>query len=136
MMDEWLVEDDAMDFSADFSAYRTILMETFRQDGSAVNTPVWFVQESHLLYIGTDAESWKVKRLQATPRARIAGADAAENPATAWLDVTAQFLEGAEAARIYDLLNGRYDNYYRQVDAQRGLARRAIIALALPKVAV
>jgi hypothetical protein len=112
----------------DFSAYRTILFETFKKDGTAVNTPVWFVQEGATLYVSTSPDAWKAKRLRSNPAARIAGADAAERPATAWINVTGRFIEGDEAGRIYDALDKRYGGYFRRFDRDNGLTR-VIIAL-------
>ena len=112
----------------DFNPYQTLLFETFKRDGTAVNTPIWFVQEGETIYVSTAPESWKAKRLRRNPRARIAGADAAERPVTDWYDVTGRFIDGAEAARIYDALDRRYDGYFRRFDRESGVPR-VIIAL-------
>ena len=37
----------------DLSAYRVLLLETFKRDGTAVTTPVWFVQEGEVIYVST-----------------------------------------------------------------------------------
>jgi PPOX class probable F420-dependent enzyme len=112
----------------DLTQYRTILLETFKRDGSAVNTPVWFVQESAIIYFSTSPEAWKAKRLRANPRARIAGADAAENAATDWYDMTASFIGGDEATRMYDVLDERYSGYFRRFDRDNAI-KRLVIAL-------
>ncbi len=99
----------------DWILYRTILLETFKQSGEAVNTPIWFVADGETLYIATGQEAYKVKRLRRDPRARVAGADAAENPATEWIDMRAHVVEDeSEKARIFDLLNRRYDNAWSE----------------------
>lgn len=112
----------------DFTAYRTILLETFKRDGTAVNTPVWFVQESAVVYFSTSPDAWKARRLRSNPRARVAGADAAERPATDWVEATAHFIEGDDARRIYALLDARYGGYFSRFDRDNGLTR-VIIAL-------
>jgi PPOX class probable F420-dependent enzyme len=112
----------------DFNAYRTILFETFKRDGTAVNTPVWFVQEADVVYVSTSPDAWKARRLRANPSARIAGADAAERRATDWQAVTGRFVDGAEAERIYELLDKRYGGYFRRFDDSNGITR-VIIAL-------
>ncbi|MCC6615589.1 MAG: pyridoxamine 5'-phosphate oxidase family protein [Anaerolineae bacterium] len=112
----------------DLSAYRVLLLETFKRDGSGVITPVWFVQEGDVIYTSTSPEAWKARRLRANSQARMAGADAAERRATDWLDASGRFVEGAEAARIYDLLDRRYDGYFRRFDGAHRITR-VIIAL-------
>lgn len=112
----------------DLSAYRVLLLETFKRDGSGVITPVWFIQEGDTIYTSTPSETWKAKRLRANPKARIAGADAAEQPATDWFDVTGRFVEGAEAQRIYDAIDKRYGGYMSRFDAEHQFTR-VIIAL-------
>jgi len=64
-----------------------INLATFRRNGNAVETPVWFVVFAGKLYVFTDGTSAKVKRLRATPRVRIA-------PCSARGAVTAPWREG------------------------------------------
>jgi PPOX class probable F420-dependent enzyme len=45
---------------------------SFRADGSGVATPVWFVEEDGRLYVDTDGESYKARRIRANPRVMIA----------------------------------------------------------------
>lgn len=112
----------------DLSAYRVLLLETFKRDGSGVITPVWFIQEGDTIYTSTPSETWKAKRLRGNPRARIAGADAAEQPATDWFDVTGRFVDGVEAQRIYTVIDRRYGGYMSRFDAEHRF-KRVIIAL-------
>lgn len=114
----------------DFNPYRTILLETFKRDGTAVNTPVWFVQEGDIVYFSTAPDAGKAKRLRNNPQARIAGADAAERPATDWHVVAGRFVGGSEAERIYDALDRRYGGYFRRFDRDVEMAR-VIIALSV-----
>ena len=45
---------------------------TFKRDGTAVATPVWFVADNGHLLVETDAGSGKVKRIRRNPEVRIA----------------------------------------------------------------
>ena len=45
---------------------------TFRRSGEPVATPVWFVEEDGRLYVDTDSESGKVKRIRANPHVLVA----------------------------------------------------------------
>jgi hypothetical protein len=47
-------------------------LETFRRNGQAMRTPVWFVQDGQKLYIRTMAESGKVKRVRNNPKVNVA----------------------------------------------------------------
>ena len=48
-----------------------ISLETFRRDGRAVATPVWFAIADDRIYVFSEAEAWKVKRLRNDERVRI-----------------------------------------------------------------
>ena len=49
---------------------------SFRADGTAVATPVWFVQRGEGLLVETDADSFKVKRIRTNPRVLVAACGA------------------------------------------------------------
>jgi PPOX class probable F420-dependent enzyme len=66
-----------------------INLTTFRKNGNAVPTPVWFAQdmESGILYVETDPNSGKIKRLRYTSRITLA-------PCTALGKITGEVIEG------------------------------------------
>ena len=41
-----------------------ISLVTFRRSGDAVQTPVWFAAYDGKLYVFSEADAWKVKRLR------------------------------------------------------------------------
>lgn len=49
-----------------------ISLATFRKNGAAVHTPVWFGEEAGKLYVMTRSDSGKYKRLHNNPQVRIA----------------------------------------------------------------
>jgi len=51
---------------------RYVNLETYRKDGSAVQTPVWVAGEGGELVVFTNGDSYKVKRLRHNPKLRIA----------------------------------------------------------------
>jgi uncharacterized protein len=51
---------------------RYISLTTYKRDGTAVATPVWFVQQGTRLLVMTDGASGKVKRLRHNPAVRVA----------------------------------------------------------------
>jgi PPOX class probable F420-dependent enzyme len=53
-------------------AGRYLSVTTFKRDGTAVSTPVWFVQNAGRLLAVTDADSGKIKRIRNNPAVRVA----------------------------------------------------------------
>ena len=51
---------------------RYIVLTTFRRNGEAVGTPVWFAERDGTLYVYTGANTGKVKRIRNTPRVTVA----------------------------------------------------------------
>src|SRR5215471_13220430 len=49
-----------------------ISLATFRKNGVAVHTPVWFAEENGRLYFMTSSKSGKYKRIRNNPRVTIA----------------------------------------------------------------
>ena len=57
---------------APFVGQRYLNLESFKRDGTPVQTPVWFAEEQGVLYVYTLANAGKVKRIRRNPRIRIA----------------------------------------------------------------
>jgi hypothetical protein len=55
-----------------FDNHKYLNVETFRKSGVGVQTPVWFVREGETLYVWTQANSGKAKRIRNNPHVRIA----------------------------------------------------------------
>jgi uncharacterized protein len=49
-----------------------VSLTTFRKNGRAVATPVWFGAESDKLYVMTRSDSGKFKRIRNNPQVRVA----------------------------------------------------------------
>ena len=94
-----------------------IALETFRRDGQGVVTPVWQVPDGDMLYVWTDADSWKTKRIRANSHVRLCRSDARGNPTGPWIEGKAQVLDG-------DLLP-----YQRLMTAKYGLFFQAYAVL-------
>ena len=57
---------------AQFGGQKYISLETFKKNGQGVRTPVWFVLHNDTLYVYTEANSGKVKRVRNNPQVRVA----------------------------------------------------------------
>jgi PPOX class probable F420-dependent enzyme len=114
----------APDFSA-MQGHKYALLVTFRNDGTAVPTPVWFaLLDDRRLVTRTEERTAKVRRIRRDPRARVFPCDPRGKPLGAGVDGTARFLEsrkeceGAEAA--LDRHYGRPRRVYERLMADEG----------------
>jgi PPOX class probable F420-dependent enzyme len=105
---------------------RYISLETFRADGSAVRTPVWAAALDGKLVIVTDGTSFKVKRLRANAKCRVAGCDArGKTIHTPWRDATCRILDDADhVKRAHAALKDKYGWQVSILDLGAWLARR------------
>ena len=93
---------------AQFDDHKYISLETFKKNGEGVRTPVWFVLHDNALYVYTEAESWKVKRIRNNPRVRVALCTIRGRVTGPWVDATASFVEGDERRDADRLLDRKY----------------------------
>jgi PPOX class probable F420-dependent enzyme len=61
-----------MPIPPEIKAQKYISLATFRKNGIAVQTPVWFGEKNDKLYIVTRADSGKYKRIRNNPQVRVA----------------------------------------------------------------
>lgn len=91
-----------------FANQKYFNMESYRKNGEAIRTPLWFVEDDGQFYFYTVAHSFKVKRLQNNPRVRIAPCDIRGNLNGDWISATARRLDDVEARHADALLNQKY----------------------------
>jgi PPOX class probable F420-dependent enzyme len=91
-----------------FPPGKYLSLTSFRGDGTAVATPVWFVEAGGRLLVETDAGSYKVRRIRRDPRVTIAPCTATGRlrgtPVPAW----AELLPVTEVARVERLVARKY----------------------------
>jgi PPOX class probable F420-dependent enzyme len=83
-------------------------IESYRKNGSAVRTPVWFAESNGLLYVYSLAEAGKVKRIRNNPRVRVAPCDVRGKPKGDWVEARASIADKPTAERGHQLLNRKY----------------------------
>ena len=93
---------------AQFGGQKYMSLETFKKNGQGVKTPVWFVVHNDALYVYTEANSWKVKRIRNNPRVRVAVCNIRGDVKGAWFDATASIVEGDERLAADKLLDRKY----------------------------
>jgi PPOX class probable F420-dependent enzyme len=93
---------------AQLGGQQYISLETFKKNGQGVRTPIWFVLHGGALYVYSDADSWKVRRIRHAPRVRVAACDVRGRVKGPWLDATASMVEGDERLVADRLLDRKY----------------------------
>src|SRR5215468_7852781 len=101
-----------------------VSLTTFRKNGAAVASPVWFVESNGTMYIGTDATAGKVKRIRNSGRVTLA-------PCTAGGKVLGSHVEGQasivsdqeEIVRVQAALASKYGMQFRLIGLFQGIAR-------------
>ncbi len=91
-----LIVEDERDAPHPFEyleGHKYILLTTFRENGEPVPTPVWFVLRDGRLYITTDPESGKMKRIRREPRILISPCNARGRPEGASVEGMARSVE-------------------------------------------
>lgn len=101
-----------------------IALETFKQNGQGVITPIWITQEGGKLYAMTDASSWKVKRIRHNKQVRIAKSDGRGNVQSEWLEAQARILDDATAwPQMEKRIKAKYGFQYGMISLVNRLRR-------------
>ncbi len=91
------------------AASKYLSLTTFKKDGTPVASPVWLAREGAQLYVITQRDSWKVKRLRRNPQVLLAPSDMRGGLRGAQVAGSAQVLDGpADIERVRGLLSRRY----------------------------
>ena len=111
-------------------------LETYRRDGRTVQTPVWFAADGPVLYVYTNAESGKAKRVRRDGSCRIAPCDMRGRVTGDWTGATARLVDGEAFATGMRLLDRKYFPWKKLLDLGRRLrgtkGQPAVIALSAP----
>ena len=94
-----------------------VALTTYRRDGTPVTTPVWAAAEGESLYLFTNANAGKVKRLRNSSRAAIA-------PCTATGKVTGTQLP----AEAFNLASDQMPKVWKLLTKKYGMAARLFVA--------
>lgn len=88
---------------------RYLSLATFKRNGDAVETPVWFAEGNGRLWVFTEAGSWKVKRLRNDDRIRVAACNARGRVHGEWADGTGRRVDDeAIVDAAYGFLLAKY----------------------------
>ncbi len=101
---------------------RYISVTTFRRDGTPVATPVWCAGEEGFLFVFSEANSGKVKRIRRDPHVRVAPCSARGKPQGEAVDGDAAIVEETEKAEA--LLASKYGWLWLAYNLLMAAARR------------
>ena len=85
-----------------------VSVTSYKRDGTAVATPVWFVQEDGRLLVETDAASGKVKRIRRNPAVSVAPCTASGKLRGAKIGAVAAVLPDADTPAVQRALAAKY----------------------------
>lgn len=101
--------------SLDVHRERYVSLLTFKRDGGEVATPIWFAPDADdpkLLWMYTNGQSWKVKRIRnQAGRARVAACDARGKLRGEYCEATATVYDepgSPEFERAFETIIDRY----------------------------
>ena len=90
------------------AAAKYLLLTTFRKDGRAVPTPIWFARDGEDFVVWTPTASGKVKRIRRDGAVTAAPCDARGNPRGEAINATARLLDATGTDRVRSLIIKRY----------------------------
>lgn len=98
--------------------HQFISLTTYRKNGEAVATPVWFVDVGNKLYVMTMRASGKAKRITHTPRVTIAACDRAGVLLGDRREAVARIVDEDERAAADAMVTQKYGEQKKMFDAR------------------
>jgi PPOX class probable F420-dependent enzyme len=98
-----------------FKGHQYLTIESYRKNGNAVRTPVWFAEEGDLLYVWTSGVSGKARRIRRNPQVKIAPANQSGKPLGDWV---------SGLATLYAVDTPTYQHGNALMDRKYGLMKK------------
>lgn len=96
-------------YFSNLDGHQYMSLTTFRKNGTPVPTPVWFVENNGRLYMTTQAESGKVKRIRNNGKVTVAPCKANGEVLGVSVEAHARLIDSPqEAERARAMLKGKY----------------------------
>ena len=95
-----------------FDRQKTVLLTTYRHDGTPVGTPVHIAVDGDRAFFRTWDTAWKAKRIRNNADVEVAPSAASGKPTGPALPARARLLEGEESARAARALARKYPNMH------------------------
>ena len=91
-----------------FDSKSYLNLETYRKNGESMRTPVWFVQQGETLYVWTQANSGKVKRIRKNASVKVTPCKVDGTVIGEWQNAQARVLDEVETNRVNQLMKKKY----------------------------
>jgi PPOX class probable F420-dependent enzyme len=91
-----------------FVGQNTVLLTTYRRDGTGVGTPVHIAVDGDRAYIRTWDTAWKLKRIRNNPEVEVASSTVGGRPTGPAIRARARVLGGAESKYAAEMLARKY----------------------------
>src|SRR5579864_2664510 len=95
-----------------FDRQKTVLLTTYRRNGTPVGTPVHIALDADRAFFRTWDTSWKAKRIRNNADVEVAPSTANGKPTGPALSARARLLEGEESTRAARALARKYPNIH------------------------
>ena len=105
----------ADDKLSQFTGKKYISIETYRKTGDPVRTPVWFVEENGELFVRTDSDTGKIKRIRNNPKVRVATSNMRGTVKGSWVEGEARIIDPESSRHVFSLLRKKYGIPYRLI---------------------
>lgn len=119
---------------AGFAGQKYLNLATYRKNGTAVYTPLWFAEEGGQIYVYSLANAGKVKRIRNNPRVKIAPCDIRGNVKGEWVEAEARIVDPAAAVHGHKLLTRKYGLLKRLGDFFSKLRKRDRVVMTIRPV--
>ena len=93
---------------APFLDSRYLNLETYRKNGHAVKTPVWFVVADEIIFIITTPNTGKVKRLHHNKTVRIVPSNFKGEPKGEWVEGSGYFANESDSKLAIKVRKEKY----------------------------
>ncbi|MBI9049312.1 MAG: PPOX class F420-dependent oxidoreductase [Anaerolineaceae bacterium] len=88
-------------------------LQSYKKSGDGVITPVWVVELESKLYVWTDENSWKVKRIRNNGNIKICSSNARGIPKSEWVEAQALIRDEPELnERVHKAMVKKYGIQY------------------------
>jgi PPOX class probable F420-dependent enzyme len=91
-----------------FAKQRTVLLTTFRRDGTPVGTPVHIAVEDGRAFVRTFDTAWKLMRIRRNPAVEVAPSTVRGTPTGPAIRARARALAGEESRRARRVIAAKY----------------------------
>lgn len=96
-----------------FEKQNTVLLTSFKRDGTPVGTPVHIAVDGDRVYFRSYEKAWKTRRIRRNPRIMIAPSTVRGTPTGPAVEARARVLEGDEAKAAARALSRKYPILHR-----------------------